>query len=1373
MPLIGIIVGTFYRLPQLLGELFAKLSASALKTDPILSVNSCHMEFPEIGGPLVNIEMLNVTDGDGHGSIKWNFDLSKDILLTIPQHGKLWDDAAQVFGSVLVSFVRGFLPLKLIDGTSVGWTEFVSEYTENSLHDQTVRETIQETQTAFVNASSSLWIRLDLGKVKRSTIYKKLKLLPSMTQVCLQIETVASPIGGDEMSKCVLCRMCPTVGNLVSIIESDMHSGLIPSSALNIPRFSSNTSPVENLAERKNNFVNSFYLITAKVFAEILIDLVCLLCFLGSVLSPMRFIQMVYVLIEPEHWFPVHLAEKCLRMVGHIDNHLLEYRKAISYPFNLFVKSRLSNFASISNGFFPNEAPQRVQLVNAISMSMRDTSDTLKIAKQIDSYHLKPYRSARKRLAKGLSKVSECSQLSTLFDERMRLHDELIVAWKNCTAADLLLRASYVEDVRYSLVISLLSEEYEKIAAQLSKNSVAMKRSLMQLEESAKQKDTETNKKKKHCICLRNLGIFHRPIMETRLVIGMTFIQVLFDIGFVLLLAILLLTIARAIPLVRELVAKRSFLPMRYTTRTILKRHARLLGLDLFHICKFFGCSLVVVATVGGIPNFLADLSSSLSSYYSAAKCAEDHAKKCLKYLCEVLLLVGAFRTYRVLFKSCLYVFIIPGACLAETLPHWFSSGIRISVGILVWIGLFIGSVLVSRAAKDAKHSSSDALSATSALFYMSIVLIGSLLFCALSVFNRKIYQSPGNNPSHTVLKFTWSHFLALLTGPMESLQLSAIVMYFFWNKYDSNKADFNLGTDRYSSSVLSWCRDGGDYQGYSIAVNIAVLTVFIWGMIVSIPLAIGGLSASTHKRQKVMHFQLSPAVETIKVIISRLLTVWIIATLMRSSSCVGSNGESLLSTATTVQCGGYTDGNGNNAVGSWAGQASIPLLTFFVITSTILHADDADLLLNSLTVSNDTNLEKHINRYVKFAPLYALGMRLLQLFVCGICMVFFRADDISIPLAIVICSGIVGAALQQLLGLKQASNYFGAEMFRTVGMLCLSWTAVVCLIRAHEENEVITSEYAVYIGWVTLMFAGLLVSVRHESKRHKRWQAQLNDSGMLESLKSTVILLESATIEKAFVVKTSADCLNSTDQSHELRIKLSRCSCAADLAKLLVELEESILAFRQSTDFVCKKRAVWLKQLNEVITQPEYDQLVINSSSRRENVNDFDAALSINSFLEDDHLPDLPTDSTIQSLTAIPDIENNADRKKQITFVFQTVIRSANELAASILSDPSKTLLSKQLLTVLLSQRLPREVCWEVIDYLVYSVEMKSVLSINNASKEKLQQIGYYSCSNTKKPQLTDCFDSFYSTFQYSLFFVMERLERIHTCKIDYIGDH
>ena len=116
--------------------------------------------------------------------------------------------------------------------------------------------------------------------------------------------------------------------------------------------------------------------------------------------------------------------------------------------------------------------------------------------------------------------------------------------------------------------------------------------------------------------------------------------QAIQDIGFVLLTLFILITLVRAVPLMRDLWATGSCSPLKYRTKIVLIKHAVALAYDVKCIIGFIACTIVVVVLVGGIPSYLRDLPSNIDTYDRAYRIAAKHASKSLGKLCEVMMMM-------------------------------------------------------------------------------------------------------------------------------------------------------------------------------------------------------------------------------------------------------------------------------------------------------------------------------------------------------------------------------------------------------------------------------------------------------------------------------------------------------------------------------------------------------------------------------------------------------------------------------------------------------------------------------------------------------------------------------------------------------------
>ena len=541
-----------------------------------------------------------------------------------------------------------------------------------------------------------------------------------------------------------------------------------------------------------------------------------------------------------------------------------------------------------------------------------------------------------------------------------------------------------------------------------------------------------------------------------------------------------------------------------------------------------------------------------------------------------MLLLITAFRSYRILFRAVMYCLFIPGACLAEAFPCIGLSAIyRFAMGLLVWFALLVAAIVVAVRVDEEDKNSSSAMHARMSLLAIGSAMFGVLMLSAVSVSTRRIYLQPDSHSSvlASSLRFTWNHILALLTGPMESLQLSAVIMYFFWRYIRSDEGDDDLsssssssssssmssyeplGSDSLSAVLMVWGNhhrsgsytqtpgvfyDGGDRSALDISVLVASIAVFVWAIIIAIPLVWSsgadrerGRNATNydHNRDKVLRFKGSALVEFLSVMLSRIFCVWIMATLMRTTSCLDhtttSGGDdvtiAVVSTAQRVDC------SHNHW---WAAHSSLALLLFYMITSSILNADEADLLTNEHT-RRSTDIHGGV---VKFAPLYALWVRATQFFVCIACFSGFQAQSIYIPLLPVLFIVLLGIIPQWLM---VTCSVISVGIFRTAGFVCVCWTTIVCIIRgAGTTTSIWSNESCIYVGWGVIYSIAIIIAAKEELTIAKRWEIYLQQSGLLDAITALVTFLNTSSTLEVFNEHAMQYTLSHNTRGLQYRVK-------------------------------------------------------------------------------------------------------------------------------------------------------------------------------------------------------------------------------------------
>lgn len=210
----GIILATFYRLPQLVIELLSKLSSKPLNSAPLFNVVDCVCNFPIAGSPTLtftlqpndtkefsNPEQHSVPSGSGQILINLKKPVGLHVVST-----RLWQSVESAFGSTLASAARAMLPLKLLDTKTIGLSELFNDFTIEKL-----------TSEEGGSKDLSLWMKIDTGNTKKSTLLKKLRLLRSSQSFTMQVECfieVPDGTGKKRTEKVVLLRIHPKIKDI-------------------------------------------------------------------------------------------------------------------------------------------------------------------------------------------------------------------------------------------------------------------------------------------------------------------------------------------------------------------------------------------------------------------------------------------------------------------------------------------------------------------------------------------------------------------------------------------------------------------------------------------------------------------------------------------------------------------------------------------------------------------------------------------------------------------------------------------------------------------------------------------------------------------------------------------------------------------------------------------------------------------------------------------------------------------------------------------------------------------------------------------------------------------------------------------------------
>lgn len=239
-------------------------------------------------------------------------------------------------------------------------------------------------------------------------------------------------------------------------------------------------------------------------------------------------------------------------------------------------------------------------------------------------------------------------------------------------------------------------------------------------------------------------GLGRRSIGTLRQLVQRQFRLLLRDLGYLLTLVLLCVTLVRTLPLVTDLWRLGSCKVTAPAPRRVILMHLRGTGRDLLRLGKCLFFSSCVLLLLVGVPSFLSKLPSRLRSLEDATLCAKEHLQDSCRYLGELLLLCTAWRSYKLLVTAALYALLVPPACLAEAVPRALSSvkG-RFMFGVVVWFGLASGAFLLTLRT-DSASSEQSVRTGFLALFgtMTAVVACSTLSLQTRSLFRHPIVDS-------------------------------------------------------------------------------------------------------------------------------------------------------------------------------------------------------------------------------------------------------------------------------------------------------------------------------------------------------------------------------------------------------------------------------------------------------------------------------------------------------------------------------------------------------------------------------------------------------------------------------------------------------
>jgi hypothetical protein len=235
-------------------------------------------------------------------------------------------------------------------------------------------------------------------------------------------------------------------------------------------------------------------------------------------------------------------------------------------------------------------------------------------------------------------------------------------------------------------------------------------------------------------------GLARRSTGDLRKLVQCHAKHVLQDMGYIFTLVIVCFTVVRTLPLAKDLAALGTWRLTAPGPRRIILKHLRGTGSDLKRGGKLIFFSSLVFLLGVGVPSFLRKLPGRMRSLEDATHCAQEHVQDTLRYLCELLLLFTAWKTYKHLVIATLYAVLIPPACLAEAIPRTLQSvQVRFISGVVIWFGFVVGAFFFTLQTDSA--SSEEAVRVGFFALFGSLTAVVALAI--LSLQKRTAFRNP------------------------------------------------------------------------------------------------------------------------------------------------------------------------------------------------------------------------------------------------------------------------------------------------------------------------------------------------------------------------------------------------------------------------------------------------------------------------------------------------------------------------------------------------------------------------------------------------------------------------------------------------------
>jgi len=968
--------------------------------------------------------------------------------------GAFWRSFTTAFGRLRASIAQNVLPIRLGEADTDLDAALAGVAGQHGL------------RAAFeAQREVCFFVQCPLSTKRRNALAKLAKL-PQDGQFLFQLEAKEASSGRER----VVCAAAIQVSMTKSLVQAG--GGRIAEDALGNPDACRTTTSHRGVAE-------SFACLVGMEIADLLFNLLHLLLFFIVVLVPWRFTWLVVYLMEPPERWPWRVCLHALEVMKDTNTVLQELRGELLVLCNGVAKS-------------PELAAAWCGEVAKLPMPIQ----------RFDSDAFREHRQFVWLLNQMLDDMPQntTEKLRTWLEMHdARLFFAALAAYANC-----LLSVGRITVEEHGVIIE---------GVRVSEASFV---------EACANAYDDVRYEVKHCWAevrtqgWQGAGLWNKDAATNRKIIQSMATAAAVDCAGIFMCALVVVTIYRVPGLVMSVFREGAFQPTSNKFKAIVVRNLRACALEISLAVQIVFLWLLLLITLVRLPEALEEMVSTSHTLRSMRDMLLRQFRNALRALWELVVLLPAIRTLRLVVRATLHMCLVPPACLSELISRVTANRLHLGARLVACI-LFFYALALFPAFTRLPSPPAGAATVRLVFLVMSTILVISNILSIIRVNafllpQRDGWVSPG-------MRVTWGNIMSvscLLSQPVT-------LIVFLVARH---------------SSHLPWL-DASCSTAETVGI-VALVVVMLWLLLVSV-MFVTGQSVENQ------HLQRSPLLHLLQLLLSHLLFLPTILGLLAPS--IGGCRYSIDAGLSPVEC------------------VLLSALGCYLLTTQMLSSDSG--LLHPLTWECGVD--------ARYPTAFIMVTQFLDFLVVAASVV--AADSELVQLAVAILA-MAGSALwtlfyRRLFGVLPCC-VLHVTVARGGGALALLWTTSCLVFLELPEIFAVESRGALLFSGIVVICFGTLFAA-HRARTLARLQSLrlVEESGMQDIVAQLARVTEGLCIEEHVPGTTR----QRSRESSWRRGRWERSVCGAlttkAIALKMLEFEDRVLAEHLDDSFL-RVRVKW-----------------------------------------------------------------------------------------------------------------------------------------------------------------------------------------------------